>query len=227
MIRSLRRRIGAANGQGTAADRLSHVQRKLERTEERLEQRRAKLADLEERIGLAQERLDRKRLRLKALVRDDLLASMPRESVCAEIGVDEGRFSQRILEIVKPRRLHLIDPWSDVHEDKYGGVISKFAQAIQAGQVEVHRETSRAAADRFEKASLDWVYIDGNHTYDYVREDLELYFPRVRPGGHVAGDDYGNKAYGVQRAVDEFVAGRADAVLEVMDANQFVITRGA
>ena len=44
--------------------------------------------------------------------RERLLAKMPQRSICAEIGVHEGDFSQDILCSVKPVKLHLIDPWS-------------------------------------------------------------------------------------------------------------------
>ena len=43
--------------------------------------------------------------------REWLLKRLPKRSVCAEIGVYEGRFSELILRIARPRKLHLIDPW--------------------------------------------------------------------------------------------------------------------
>lgn len=56
-----------------------------------------------------------------------LLAKMPKNSVCAEIGVYKGEFSQQILSLVKPKKLHLIDPWkyesNEVYKDtSYGGL---------------------------------------------------------------------------------------------------------
>ena len=41
-----------------------------------------------------------------------LLEMMPKNSVCAEIGVNQGQFSKEILEVVQPKKLHLIDPWA-------------------------------------------------------------------------------------------------------------------
>ncbi|GAG75308.1 unnamed protein product [marine sediment metagenome] len=54
--------------------------------------------------------------------------------------------------------------------------------------------------------NLDFVYIDGNHSYEYVLRDIELYFPKVKEGGVVGGHDYHNesKAREVKKAVDEF-----------------------
>ena len=75
--------------------------------------------------------------------------------------------------------------------------------------------------------SFDWVYVDGNHLYDYVRSDLALYDPKVKPGGLIAGDDYGDAGWwedGVTRAVDEFVAERGYEVVSLA-AHQFVLRK--
>ena len=58
--------------------------------------------------------------------------------------------------------------------------------------------------------SLDWVYIDANHRYEYVKENLEIWTPKVKKGGICAGHDYDNpksqgKGWNVKKAVDEFV----------------------
>ncbi len=62
--------------------------------------------------------------------RIELLHSMPKQSVCAEIGVYKGDFSSRIIDIVNPTKLYLIDPWQ-FHEEAeyknslYGGILEK------------------------------------------------------------------------------------------------------
>lgn len=58
-------------------------------------------------------------------------------------------------------------------------------------------------------ASLDFVYIDAQHHYEAVREDLALWYPKLRVGGLFAGHDYldgevDGDRFGVKRAVDEF-----------------------
>lgn len=174
-----------------------------------------------------------------------LLDSLPKGAACAEVGVWKGDFSARILEVVKPRKLHLIDPWRAIGGDtyegaRYGGkldegqaemdelhdaVLERFARERRAGVVEVHRLPSVEAAAGLADGELDFVYVDGDHTYEGVRADLEAYAPKVRPGGLLAGDDYGVVGWwddGVTRAVDEFVAqGRAEVVS--LDDNQFVL----
>jgi Methyltransferase domain len=98
----------------------------------------------------------------------------------------------------------------------YEEVLARFEDERRQGPAVVHRETSVAAAPAIPDESLDWVYVDGDHTYDAVRNDLEAWAPKVKPGGLLTGDDYGSFGWwegDVQRAVDEFVAARRPQVL--------------
>ena len=52
------------------------------------------------------------------------------------------------------------------------------------------RNSSVGAAMGFADASVDFVYLDARHTYDAVTEDLEAWWPKVRAGGILAGEDY-------------------------------------
>jgi predicted O-methyltransferase YrrM len=91
--------------------------------------------------------------------------------------------------------------------------------------VQVHRLPSAEAALRFPDGHFDFVYIDGDHHEQKVREDLAAWGPKVRPGGIIGGDDYGLEGWwhdGVTRAVEEFVAsGRAEQVM--IDGTQFAL----
>jgi len=165
----------------------------------------------------------------KASLRREFLLQLPKNSICAEIGVDKGEFSEEILNIVQPSKLHLIDPWVYVEDTRYerslyGGnrgqdqeqmderfqkVERRFSDAISRGQVVLHRMNSDVAAASFTDHYFDWIYIDGNHLYEFVKSDLETYSRKVKPQGYILGDDYNVKGwweYGVTRAVDEFVA---------------------
>lgn len=150
--------------------------------------------------------------------RDFLLKKLPRNSICAEIGVLRGDFSERILEIVKPRELHLIDPWlfsrsraksQQELDERHEAVCRRFARECSAGIVTIHREPSIDAGRRFADGYFDWVYIDGDHAYEAVKRDLEIYCAKVKPGGYITGDDYHHPGHwddGVTIAVDEFIA---------------------
>jgi len=181
--------------------------------------------------------------------RTHLLMEMPKGSVCAEIGVHEGGFARRILDIVKPKRLHLVDPWKHeegeqyenalygglgpggetVMETRYKKVRERFENEIRSGQVVIHRDVSHVVVREFEAHYFDWIYIDGNHLYDFVKQDLELYHGKVKPGGFLTGDDYGVRGWwgdGVERAVTEFMSRNPGLTLSVRK-HQFIIRRRA
>ena len=93
------------------------------------------------------------------------------------------------------------------------------------GVVEVHRQSSLEAAERFAAGELDFVYVDGNHRYEFVKADLEAYAPKIRAGGFLAGDDYGVEGWwddGVTQAVDEFVRSGGASVVSLED-RQFLL----
>lgn len=219
------------------------LQQSLEQTRKHLQQSRKLMQKASRQNNRMKSRMSRLNLRHRQTARDYMLLLMPKGSVCAEIGVHEGEFSRDIYSAVRPKKLHLIDPWqmgeglfgnqavsaqAEV-EERYKRVRSQFVDQLESGTVEIHRALSDEAAPRFDDAYFDWVYIDGNHEYKYVKRDLETYFPKVRDGGYLTGDDYGVVGYwdnGIQKAVDEFLAERPECDLEVR-ASQFIIKKPA
>jgi hypothetical protein len=225
----------------SARKELEQTKQELGRTRQRLNQTRRKLKQAEKRTEGVRQRYRDTNQQLRNTAREYLLHKMPERSICAEIGVHEGDFSNRILSIAEPERLHMIDPWRQgeglfgkqdaseqaIVEERYEKVKERFTEEIETGQVQIHRALSSDVVGDFPDLYFDWIYIDGNHLYEYVKQDLELYRPKVKTGGYVVGDDYGNKGYwenGVQRAVDEFVSQRSDLTLEVR-STQFIICK--
>jgi Methyltransferase domain len=175
-----------------------------------------------------------------------MLAMLPAEGVCAEVGTWRGDFAAVILRERNPRRLFLVDPWEHRGEwayeqasyggrmdggqraldEMHAGVLERFAAEIEEQRVTVLRQRSTDAAAGLADESLDWVYIDGDHSYEGVRDDLEAFHRTVKPGGLIAGDDYGHVGSwfedGVTRAVDEFKSRCAG--LEVI-GTQFVLRK--
>ena len=75
--------------------------------------------------------------------------------------------------------------------------------------VEIHRLPSDEAAVSFADDYFDLIYIDGNHSYEYVKADIASYLPKVKPGSFITGDDYLFDRCpngGPKRAVDEAAA---------------------
>ncbi|HYW75003.1 MAG TPA: class I SAM-dependent methyltransferase [Gammaproteobacteria bacterium] len=179
--------------------------------------------------------------------RDFLLRKLPKGSIGAEIGVHLGEFSARLLRVVQPLELHLVDPWvyekSDVYKDSwYGGeagqnqaemerryqsVRAQFENEVRSGRVVIHRDYSANVLERFSGDSFDWIYIDANHQYEFIRTDLQLSLQKVKPGGMITGDDYTDGGWwqgGVKRAVDELLR---DGVVEkvVIRNRQYILRR--
>lgn len=144
--------------------------------------------------------------------RDAFLQALPKGGVVAEIGVNRGEFSERILTLNTPEQLHLIDAWSTkrYHSGLGLEVESKFAKQIALGEVQVHVGYSTDLLPRFEDDSFDWIYIDTDHSYALTAAELAIARNKVKPGGIIAGHDYvtgnwdGGVRYGVVEAVHEF-----------------------
>ena len=162
--------------------------------------------------------------------RADLLSYLPQQGVVAEIGVWRGDFSRVIIKNNKPSKLHLIDPWrfidrddyrddptnsqNDEHEQNFQGVKRAFRRPEKKGRVIFHRNLSTEAAPTFPDRSFDWIYLDGMHTYEAVKEDLDAFAPKLKDDGFILGHDYTNQKkvqelqFGVVEAVNEFVTKR-------------------
>jgi predicted O-methyltransferase YrrM len=78
--------------------------------------------------------------------------------------------------------------------------------------IELHQGLSHDIADSFEDDTFDFIYIDGSHNYENVKRDIQLYLPKLRKGGVIAGHDYYEKEWpGVVQAVNESV-GKPDKI---------------
>jgi hypothetical protein len=149
-----------------------------------------------------------------------LLTSMGLNGEAAEIGVALGDFSFRLLD-TWPGRVHMIDPWAmqdqsvyldsfnagDVEQERrYQHVVAR-ANGY-GGRAIVHRMFSHEARDLFDDGQLCFVYIDANHRYEAIRDDLLVWYPKVQSGAVLAGHDFldgelPSGSYGVKQAVSE------------------------
>ncbi len=140
-----------------------------------------------------------------------LLDVLPKHSIVAEVGVSNGKYSEKILSVTQPKKLHLIDSWAkERYKDRDLFVEKRFEKEIKLGQVFIYKGFSTTELERFDDGYFDWVYIDTNHTYDTTAKELEICRNKVKTGGLIAGHDYaiGNWdarwRYGVIEAVNEF-----------------------
>jgi len=200
MLKLFRRDRHSSRQTGTNAQPLTTNDRQIER--------RRRIKGAMPRIVL-----DNKHMEGASLLptRQALLRKLPENGVACEIGVSRGDFSEDILTINKPRRLHLVDAWdSERYASHLSEVTTKFAIQIQSGDVQIHQGLSTDVLPRFEDGYFDWVYIDTNHSYETTAAELSICQHKVKPGGRIAGHDFctGNVItpvpYGVIEACNEF-----------------------
>ena len=132
--------------------------------------------------------------------------------VGAEIGVFRGQFLKNLCQEFK---MFGIDPWEDYkgYNDYKGGDFIGYEQEsrdrVRDCDCEIIKKWSMDAVADFEDESLDFVFIDGNHSLEFVMEDIAAWSKKVKKGGIVAGHDYfrrhTDKAIDVKDAVNTWV----------------------
>lgn len=118
--------------------------------------------------------------------------------VAVEIGVAAGWYSEVLMKANPQMKLYGVDPWI-----RYEGYTDyMLAKTFQNLEEQAHqrldkfpnytflKEFSMDALKRFENNSLDFVYLDGNHSDPYISEDIREWFKKIKPGGILAGHDY-------------------------------------
>ena len=123
--------------------------------------------------------------------REHLLTVLPRGSVAAEVGVADGRFTQKILQFADVKTLYLIDAWSS---ERYGSGLSKvkqqFAAEIATRKVILRQGYSTEVLADLPDSYFDWIYIDTNHTFGLTLQELRLGARKVKAAGYLAGHDF-------------------------------------
>lgn len=129
-----------------------------------------------------------------------------------EIGTFKGENAKNILGRLKIKTLYLVDPYikySEYHDFEYRDIDDNlFSEAKRMvrkykNNVEFIRKFSSDAISDIPD-NLDFVYIDGNHDYKFVKKDIELYYPKVKPGGVIGGHNFDIVFNDVCKAVIEF-----------------------
>lgn len=138
-----------------------------------------------------------------------LLALLRPGSVVAELGAFAGDSTRQFLASDKVARLYSVDWWmggydADDQASSANMVEAEAAFDLLLGDsrlVKVRDDTVRAALTVPD--GLDMVYLDADHRYHFVVQDLAAWVPKVKAGGFIAGHDYTDGTHeGVRRAVD-------------------------
>lgn len=139
--------------------------------------------------------------------------------IVVEIGVASGAFTKQILATYKSlSKIVIIDAWEHQQEGYIdscnlgqGEQDGRYIQVLKDFEYEkrltVLRMWSVKASELFDNNSIDFLYLDANHSYDACKEDLGAWYPKIKSGGVFAGHDYyvgDGVGHGVKKAVDEF-----------------------
>jgi hypothetical protein len=154
--------------------------------------------------------------------RTQLLGLLPKRSIGVELGVLDGEFSAQIRKVVEPERLYLVDLFTGSTQLKrrsasgnwevyaptgaqaWEAVRQRFALQLANGQVQLVCAEACAWLASLSPRTIDWVYLDDDHTYGHVAQELILAAECVKPGGWIMGHDYCDVLPGVPQAVNEF-----------------------
>lgn len=167
-----------------------------------------------------------------------VLNNFPAQSRGVEIGVWKGEYSKVIADRISPTALYLCDPWlfTPQHPDRwyggtqatsqqdmdniYGNVVDMFADNPN---VHVIRDVGANLLNYIQAGTLDWTYIDGDHSYEAVLQDLIISYELVKPEGFITGDDFDN-GNDIHKAVEEFVNKYTDQIESaIVQSRQFII----
>ena len=137
------------------------------------------------------------------------------DAVMVEIGCYQGESTESFAKSGKFLRIFAVDPWVNNYNPRDPAALMSDMADVEAAFdarashypiIEKIKMYSADAAQLFKEQSLDLVYIDGNHDYKYVKQDIELCSRKIRSGGFLTGHDYKNPHVmwtGPKRAVDE------------------------
>jgi hypothetical protein len=143
---------------------------------------------------------------------------LPSDSVGVELGVFEGDFSHILKNSNKFNKLYLVDIFEgnmssgdkNGENEKIIDLNPAYTRLLNLYKhdpvVQIIKNTSHNFLNSLDSDSLSFVYIDADHSYTAVKQDLELSRIKVKNGGIIAGHDYNaERFYGVFLAVNEFI----------------------
>jgi len=145
----------------------------------------------------------------------EMVMKYPNGSLFVEIGAFMGKSTCYIAQEIKRKNkeieFHVIDHFcgSPEHEQMLKGknLFDIFINNMEAAEVldsiEVIRKDANDVIENYEDNSIDFLYLDADHSYEAVKNDIQKWLPKVR--GTLVGDDYVNVHPGVIKAVNEIL----------------------
>ncbi len=148
---------------------------------------------------------------------EDLIAELPDNLTMIEIGSFAGESTELFIRSGKVKKIICIDPWSDkiyfpmrltgnAVFMSFQNRIAKLKYELDSlPEIVVSRRLSSDAAPLLKDNEYDFIYIDGDHSYNGVKEDINNYLPKLKLDGILAGHDYyPNKYFTDKRFISIF-----------------------
>lgn len=161
----------------------------------------------------------------------------------AEIGVSNGDFSLKIMEKWEGRRFYMVDPWRHQDEGVYRDAWNLSDEAFDKVRLEAAAKVAKFGERvRLIRASsldfnltvpekfFDFVYLDGNHSFEACWTDAMAWWPKIKHGGLLCGHDFYDDTENVARwsevkkAVKKFAREILGIHIEQDDSGQTKLT---
>lgn len=158
--------------------------------------------------------------------REEALNYIPKGGVIVEVGVAYGEFSSKMLAIIHPTKFIAIDAFGKLPittnnglrgldeeqiSEHYKFYKDKFKSQINMGLLETKRGYSWDKIAELEDGTVDYFYIDADHSYESVKKDINALKNKLKSDGIIQFNDYtcldiySLEPYGVYRAVNDFL----------------------
>lgn len=147
------------------------------------------------------------------LTRLDLITQLvPPNGKMVEVGTDRGDFAFEVIKELPSLDLTCVDPWettvddiSDPHTNRDRNIDKEVTENKLRGKATIQQKKSLEFVTQVLDESLDCAYLDGDHYRPGFDNDLEAWWPKIKPGGILAGHDLtGEWEPWIRAAVEEF-----------------------
>ncbi len=161
--------------------------------------------------------------------------NLKEDLIIAEIGVFKGKNTEIILNNLNVKKIYLIDPYSEYNDSYYDGrecfhnrfyleeaeqeAKKRLSKFKDVEIVFIKKTSDKAIQDIPDK--LDFIYIDGNHSFKQVKKDINNYYKKVREGGVLGGHDIHMK--GVHKAFVDFLFKEKPINYYIKDSDWFIL----
>ena len=155
-----------------------------------------------------------------------IIRSLGQNSICVNIGAGSGTSGLAFIECDNVAQLYTVDLYKDARpEGALGNELTAFKDAGHYGDPRYHQihGDSTEAGKQWKHGEISMVFIDGDHSYEHCKSDIEAWLPHIAYGGVMALHDYKKDVWpGVEKAVEEVLSPQ---FLQISQTSTFIAFR--